>query len=773
MFLKHLFFYMVLMFLNTLSLYIYAAPPPQTINILYLNSYHRGYSWSDNIEKGFLEHLKSVDQKSNVYIEYLDTKRFPDFNYAEQLATILKDKHSGIFYNVIVVSDNAAFDFAVKYRDQIFPNTPIVFSGYNLFRLGVLQGISNVTGLNEEANFVGTIEMALQVHPKTKQLVFLTSDFYPGDKRQQDILEQDLLPSYRHRFQITQLKNLHLKDIEQRLSSLPKDALVFIFGNPIDARQGNFIGIEEFHRRAAAASTVPAYAFWDFILNTGMMGGKIILGEEQGQMMAKLMLKILEGVSPDQIPVIMETPTTKVFDFNAMQRFKISEEDLPEGSVIINKPHTFYQTYKKYVWITVAIMVFLISLSFVLMFLLRKSYRLSKELQTENAIRQQAEQALIKHQEKLEEKVYERTLELQQLNQSLKEREALFHGMFDLHSAMMLLIDPNSGKIIEANQSALSYYGYLLEEFQQLTTEEIHQKMIYAEYQQCLHFEFLHTNGEIRNVEVHSSPIIWQGRQLLFSIVHDITERKQIDAELKERERELRELNDTKNRLFSIIAHDLKSPFNIILNFAEILVEDLQNKNYEECTEFAQKIYFSACNTYRLLNTLLDWARTQTNQVKMNLENINISIEIYNMLEDMRENAHNKQISLIYSEPSDVFIFGDKNMLNTVLRNLIANSIKYTPNAGQVEIFVKQQLDHAEISIRDNGVGMIKEIQEKLFISKVNQSTFGTNQEKGTGLGLVICHDFIKKMGGNIWVESELNHGSIFSFTIPIAPDLK
>ena len=775
------FFCILLLFSNSIFVSAENENPLDTMvcNVLYLNSYHRGYSWSDGIENGFFEYLKSMNRRPSIYIEYLDTKRFPDFNYEEQLANIFKEKHGNIIYDAIIVSDNAAFDFAVKYREQIFPNTPIIFSGYNLFRHDVLKGISNITGINEEINFVGTIEMALQVHPKTKHLIFLTSDFYPGDKRHQDIVENELLKSYRQRFQVTHLKNISLKEIEQHFSALSKNTLVFIFGNPVDARQNNFIGIEEFHRRVAAASRVPAYAFWDFILNTGMMGGQIIRGEEQGQMMAKLMLKILNGTPADQIPVIMETPTTKIFDFNAMKRFNIFEENLPQDSIIINKPDTFYQQYKKYVWLAIITVIFLTILSFILSILLRKSYRLGEELKMENANRQQAEQALIKHQEELEGKIHKRTIELQKVNQTLKEREALFYGMFNLHSAVMLLIDPCSGNIIEANQAALNYYGYTPEEFHelkideinQLTKEEIRQEMLYAQYQQRQYFEFLHrlANGSIRNVEVHSSPIVWQGQELLFSVVHDITERKQIDADLKERERELRELNETKNRLFSIIAHDLRAPFNIILNFAEILVEDLQNKEYDECLELAEKIAFSSSNTYRLLNTLLDWSRTQTNQVKMYLENINISTIVNSSLEEIESLARNKQISLIYSKPVDSLVFADRNMLNVILRNLISNAIKYTPNTGQIEIIVNQFSTEIEIGIKDNGVGMTEDMKNQLFISNVNQSTYGTNQERGTGLGLVICKDFVRKMGGNIWVESKLNEGSIFKFTLPTA----
>jgi PAS domain S-box-containing protein len=747
--------------------------------VLYINSYHRGFTWSDGIEQGLRDQFKKSNQNIDLYIESLDAKRFPDVNYLSILADAFINKYSKIVYDAIVVSDNPAFDFAVKYREQMFPSAPLIFCGYNSFRPEIIKDMKNITGVNEEIDFFGTIEMALSISPQTKKLVFITSDFYSTGKRNQETVENTLIPAYQNRYQIIQLKNLYLQELEKQLAALASDSLVFIFGSPIDNREDKFTKVEDYYRRQAAASPVPTYSFWDFTLNTGIMGGRIITRQDQGQVAAELALRIFNGTPADQIPVIMETPTSKIFDFNAMRRFKILETSLPKESIIINKPDSFYQQNKIYIWIAIVTIIILIILSSILSILLRRSRHLGNILLREVSERQKTENLLQLHYEQLEKAVEERTTEIKHINETLKEREALFHGMFDSHSAVMFLLNPETGFFIEANQAALNYYGYSLDEWKelkiyninQLTKEEIKQEIAQAKAEQRKYFIFRHrlANGQVRDVEVHSTPVLFKRQTLLFSIVHDITERKQMDTALKAREIELNELNVTKDRLFSIIAHDLRSPFNAILSFSEYLLENLTTETVEESKELVKDIHLAANSTFKLLNNLLDWARTQTNQIKIYLEQVNISLNINEVLDDLQPVALNKNITLYYLNPQTNIAYVDQNMLNTILRNLISNSIKYTDIGGKIEVSVENKSDYLEIAVADNGVGMNEETKNRLFVSNVNQSTFGTHQEKGTGLGLIICKEFVKKLKGEIWVESEINHGSIFKFTLPVA----
>lgn len=236
---------------------------------------------------------------------------------------------------------------------------------------------------------------------------------------------------------------------------------------------------------------------------------------------------------------------------------------------------------------------------------------------------------------------------------------------------------------------------------------------------------------------------------------------------------ELEKANKTKDKFFSIIAHDLKSPFNALLGISGILLESHTTIEEEERETLIESIHGSSMKTYRLLENLLTWAQTQTGKIKFNTETINISVLITETISLLEEPTKNKEIKLLLNAEKDLSITADRNMIDTVIRNLVSNAIKFTPKGGTITIKSETVADEnnqkfAEISVKDNGVGIASEIQSKLFKITENVSTKGTEKETGTGLGLILCKEFIEKHHGDIRVESELDKGSEFSFRIPI-----
>jgi len=248
----------------------------------------------------------------------------------------------------------------------------------------------------------------------------------------------------------------------------------------------------------------------------------------------------------------------------------------------------------------------------------------------------------------------------------------------------------------------------------------------------------------------------------------EIETRKKAEELLLERESQLKNLNATKDKLFSIIAHDLRSPFSGILGFIELLQSTIRNQAMDKSEELLEYIYSATKNSYNLLETLLDWAKTQTNQVILNQKKLDISELIENSILELRSVALNKDIELINTISVKIYVFADENMINTILRNLISNSIKYTNSGGKITVSAQIKKEYLELSIADNGIGMSEELINTLFTSSVNQSKFGTNNEGGTGLGLIICKEFVEKQGGKIWVESEEKNGSNFKFSLPL-----
>lgn len=251
-------------------------------------------------------------------------------------------------------------------------------------------------------------------------------------------------------------------------------------------------------------------------------------------------------------------------------------------------------------------------------------------------------------------------------------------------------------------------------------------------------------------------------------VSRDITERKKAELLLKEQESQLRELVSTKDKLFSIIAHDLRSPFNGLLCFSELLIKNPEDLEKGEAESYLEMINSLAKNTLDLLDNLLSWAKAQTGQLVFKPEKTNLSAIVREILEISKPIAKLKEISLNYIQEDDIEVYADVNMLKTILRNLISNAIKFTKSNGEVKIYAIQKQDSIEINISDNGIGMSEEAQNKIFIFDKKAIISGTANEKGSGLGLMLCKEFVEKHGGKIWVESKVGKGSDFKFSLPL-----
>jgi PAS domain S-box-containing protein len=260
-------------------------------------------------------------------------------------------------------------------------------------------------------------------------------------------------------------------------------------------------------------------------------------------------------------------------------------------------------------------------------------------------------------------------------------------------------------------------------------------------------------------------------KQLLIFVSEQITQaiiRKQNTEAIKKYADELNQLNITKDKFFSIIAHDLKNPFITILGFSELLLNDFSDLTDEEKIYYVTEMHKSAEVSHLLLQNLLQWSRTQTGKIEFNPQNISLFNSVNQNIDLLKASATKKQVNLINKIDESVFINADEDMLNTILRNLLTNALKFTNRDGSVTITSKPQGNMVEISVEDTGVGMDEATQKKLFRLDETITKTGTDNEVGTGLGLILCKEFIEKHGGKIYVESQPGKGSNFIFTLPI-----
>ncbi len=260
-------------------------------------------------------------------------------------------------------------------------------------------------------------------------------------------------------------------------------------------------------------------------------------------------------------------------------------------------------------------------------------------------------------------------------------------------------------------------------------------------------------------------------KQLLIFVSEQIAqaiERKRSKDAIARYAEEMKELNQTKDKFFSIVAHDLKSPFAGIIGYLQILLEDYYSLSEDEKYTFIKSIDELSHNVFSLLENLLEWSRIQTGRMSFSPTDFNLLEELEMTISIIRETAKNKNIILDCFIDDRININADKNMMYTIIRNLLSNAIKFTNPFGKVTITANQVDKIIEFTVSDTGVGIKKENLSKLFKIDSAISTKGTANEEGTGLGLLLCKEMIEKHGGKIWVESEIGKGTAFSFTLPV-----
>ena len=264
-------------------------------------------------------------------------------------------------------------------------------------------------------------------------------------------------------------------------------------------------------------------------------------------------------------------------------------------------------------------------------------------------------------------------------------------------------------------------------------------------------------------------------------IQSDITEKKQMEATLRQRTEELEELNArlvdseqallrqnaNKDKFFSIISHDLKSPFHSILGFAEILSGDLSDFTLEEIQSYGSHIHVGAQNLLNLLENLMQWTRLQSGHMGYQPEPVLLRERVGMVLSLLQGNLITKKIHFECSLDPEMLVYADRTHLSLVMQNLVSNAIKFTQEKGKIEVYASQQDDMIIICVADNGVGIASQHLSDLFQIETSFSTVGTANEKGTGLGLILCHELVRENGGQIWAESTLSEGSRFYFTLP------
>lgn len=736
---KKIFFLFFLLFCICFNNFVVAKELPR---ILIINSYHFGYGFSDEETKGVIEDLHDAFPGIEPYVEFLDSKNFPDMEHLEYLKDIFKNKYSNKKISLIIVEDDPAFIFIKKYRDELFGSVPVVFCGVNNFKPEMIKGIKSITGVSEGMDVAENIVEMLKQNPDAKEIVMLHDYTVTGLATRDEVLEK--LKNIKTDVKISFWPDMSFDTLLKDVRKLNEGTLVFILGYNRD-KNGQFLNYDYLSKMLGKESNVPVYGTREAMFGYGIVGGSIMLGKVHAAYAAKMAIDILNGKPIESIPVYTGSTSRFMYDYNQLKKYNIKLSLLPAESIIINKPVYLFEKYMGYIWGTILVFFFLLAIIIIMAINIKR--------------RQLAERNLIKTKQHLQIAL--------QSTKSYYFEDNFITGEIICSPEMFIKLGYSEA---EAPRTMSELMRLVHPDDAKTTLDAIdkhsrgEKDSYYAEFRikaKDGNWVWYSGAGKITEFGIDGSPMKLTG------LSSEITESKKNQEKLILYANELKEMNASKDKFFSIIAHDLKSPFLGLLGFSSVLSKNINDLSDEEIQKYATYINKATKSVYELIEHLLEWSRLQTGRMEFSPKIIDLQFICDNIFELMIGASKNKNIKLVNEVPPFTKVRADENMIRTVLHNLISNAIKFTNNEGTIIVKYLKLENFTEVSVIDNGVGIKNKDFNKLFKLDETISNKGTNGEEGTGLGLILCKEMISKHNGEIFAESEPGRGSKFTFRLP------
>ncbi len=681
-----------------------------TKKILILHSYHTGYEWTDEINKGISETLNSAEDVE-VYVEYMDLIRNPSAESLTALEGLYKIRYSAdkVEPDVIIVSDDPAFNFILEKRDKLFKDIPVVFCGINNFTRERIKGHRNITGINESISVKETAEIALKMRDKAVKMGIVSCSNITMRQNLELFKKYELF--FKDRIKLVYLSALEPDDLSSQLKQFSRDDIILYLGY-LKTPEGKEFTVKGSLDLIRGATDAAIFGCWDFLINNGVVGGKVVHGYSQGEAAAESALEIVKGGKADRIPVKMESPNRYIFDDTLLDRYNVSEKIIPPGSIVVN----------------------------------------------------QTVDSLIRDWDRI------------------RNTGFFTNTLFENHGSIMMVVDLESGIIVDANRAAHSFYGYshlinkTVYDLNPQPQEELREVLMRSARLKENHYttEHVTSDNQIKYVDIYSYPVVINNRTFLFGVVHDVTDEiyaandlnfknkiifftiisgliflsfytffllKNI-SERKRSEEKNKSLLAEKELLLKEVHHRIKNNMNTIKGLLTLQILSEENPDTEASLRSAESRVHSmimlydrlyCTDNYRELS-LKDYLEPLTEEIVGGFPgNVNVKIET-----DINDYILNVRLL---------------SPLGIIVNELLTNIMKYAfigRDSGIISISAGVENSRARVVIRDNGVGIPESVN------------FG----RSTGFGLDLVKMLAEQIEGTISIDR--GAGTILVLEFPV-----
>lgn len=678
--------------------------------VFVLLSYHVTQPIEDGFSSGIRETLENADTSVELHFEYMDGKHHPPSLIDGLIANLFQSKYANRCFDAILAVDNIALDFVLKHRAQYFTDIPLVFLGINNYRDSLLLGQKNITGIAEDIDLPGTLDLIHSLQPMERTL-YLIHDL--GETGMQLRKEAEVLFQKDTRWNPVWLDSITYENLFDTLSFTTRKGAVLplTFARDVDGRQ---LSEAEFQRLLGKRSALPVYALWEHHMHPGIVGGSLLSGRQHGELAAKMVQKILAGIPADSIPIRKQSPKFSYVDHNSLERYGINPKLVPCHVKIGNPPFSVWNHYR----------IFILGILFAITAML-------------GAI-----------------------LVLLRLRFLLKRNRQLYRELVEHANTIILRLD-SEGRVQFANEFAEKIFGYAPGELlgksvndtivppSETTGRDLHEMI----RQILKHPEsFMEMENENQTKQGERLWLHWYNRPVfdcdgmlssIFCVATDITEKRSRDLELACFNKK--------------VAHDLRTPLVTISSFAGMVLQDLKDGDQAGVEKDVEYIQHAAGKMGHQLDELLQLSRVGHSTEKTT------RFRILDAVEEARKLCAGRL------EPAGIeficniegIITGKRQRIVEVFQNLIDNAAKHrgAQTSPRIEIGTEQRDRQTLIYVRDNGEGIPPDQLSAIFevFVKLNK------QSEGTGMGLALVKRIVETHGGRIWAESSgLGHGTTF-----------